>query len=978
VFAGPPGVGKTYTTELAASYLGKPFKRFDMTAYSDHERHTDLVGFSPVYKGAQPGVLTGFVKKNPECILLFDEIEKAHLNTVQLFYQILDAGRLEDKFTGEDISFRDTIIIFTTNAGKILYDNPNQSGISAANSLYHKRTILSALENEKNPTSGHPIFPPAICSRLGTGYPVMFNHLGINELEKVCNSILIRTESLMEKQYLKRFGHDPLFPISLIFREGGKVDARQIKAEGEKFLKNEIFKFSSLYEKDRLDEAFASINRVYVKFDEDLTKLDESISSLFIMDEKPGVLLIAEKGFSEIISRCAQSFNWFTASTAEEAIDILSVKDISLVLLDLWIREPSKIEETIRLNANPSDSLQHDFIPFSARALTKGRGILRKLHEKSPEAPVYLLSFTEPGVTGAELADGASEADIMTIRIDDKTNEAENLPLENLPAKKIDEELFLACVREGGARGLLGVNASLFDQRHLGMFIAGFSQGLMEIARHNYIERKAESLAKERKALAFDTSASINQNEKTLEIKIREFRLTRVIEAADASGIVDDVSRPSTRFEDVIGATSAKESLRFIVDWLNNPKRYKALGLRPPKGILLTGPPGTGKTMLARALAGESNCAFLENSASSFVTMWVGSGPQNIRDLFQRARRYAPAIIFIDEIDAIGKTRSGVKGSGQAEETTLNALLTEMDGFGATKSAPVIVLAATNLADQLDPALRRRFDREIEVDKPDREGRKKYLEKALSGRTACTVTQQLMERIAGQSAGMSIADMERILHEAGVLAAVRLVGLDDAILEEAFDKVRMGEEREMPDAESLLRTARHEAGHALVAWFSGKPPVQISIVGRGMMGGFMERESDEKKMVHTLSDFEQTIREAMGGRAAEMLYYGGEGGLSSGVAGDLSHATRIAKKMVMDFGMSDDIGLIALGGERHADGPIATKINEAASKIIRKQLNAALSLMEENRKYLDLLSDQLFEKNRLTRKDMEEILPAVK
>jgi len=218
VFVGPPGVGKTYLAELSASFLGRPFKRFDMTGYTDHQAHSQLVGFARSYQGAHAGLLTGFVAKNPNGILLFDEIEKAHLNTIQLFYQILDAGRLEDKFTEEDVSFRDTIIIFTTNAGSMLYDNPNQAGIGVANSAYHRRTILSALEQEKNPTTGHPAFPPAICSRLGQGYPIMFNHLGINELLSICSTELNRTAGLLSKKYFKKFIFKPLLPISLVFR----------------------------------------------------------------------------------------------------------------------------------------------------------------------------------------------------------------------------------------------------------------------------------------------------------------------------------------------------------------------------------------------------------------------------------------------------------------------------------------------------------------------------------------------------------------------------------------------------------------------------------------------------------------------------------------------------------------------------------------------------------------------------------------
>jgi len=186
-----------------------------------------------------------------------------------------------------------------------------------------------------------------------------------------------------------------------------------------------------------------------------------------------------------------------------------------------------------------------------------------------------------------------------------------------------------------------------------------FVDSLMEINRRLYREKKARSLAQERKVLTFDTAVELKQKERQLRIRLRDFSVARAIDALDAGEMVDDVERPNTRFEDVLGAKGAKESLRFVIDWLRNPKRYAAMGIRQPKGILLTGPPGTGKTMLARAVAGESNCAFIEKSASSFVTVWQGSGPQNVRDLFDRARRYAPAAVFIDEIDAIGIKRSG-------------------------------------------------------------------------------------------------------------------------------------------------------------------------------------------------------------------------------------------------------------------------------------------------------------------------------
>lgn len=973
VFAGPPGVGKTYTSELAASFLARPFKRFDMTGYTDHQQHSDLIGFAPSFKDAQEGALTGFVRKNPKAVLLFDEIEKAHLNTVQLFYQILDAGRLEDKYTGKDVSFKDTIIIFTTNAGRSLYDNPNKSGIAAAHADYHKRTILSALESEKNPSTGQPAFPPAICSRLGQGFPLMFNHLGINELEQVCNSALTRTGMLLEKHYSKQISHHPLLPIMLVLKEGRGADARQISAEADKFVKIELFKYLSLYQKESLPAMLGEVDSI--SFGPDEGTMEPEIRKILEPEEPPSVLLIADRFLGTLYSRTIKDVRWLLPSTVDEALDMLATKEVSLVLLDLWLSRTAS-QEGEKLDAGDGFETVRkgtDFVPLSARALEEGRKYLSAIHGRMPELPIYLLSLIESAVpegSGGKLPESA----INTIRVDESFELDGEIAGDISNRKPIDDELFMACVRTGGARGLLatGFFSVMKDRWQEERLV--FCQSLADICRRLYREKQAHERAREHQVLSFETVSSVEKERRQIVVRLRNFKLTRAVEALDAGGMLDEAQRPATRFDDVCGARAAKEAMSFIVEWLRNPHRYRNVGVRPPKGILLTGPPGTGKTMLARALAGESRCAFIEQSAAAFVTMWQGSGPQNIRNLFERAHRYAPAIIFIDEIDAIGRKRMGSQGSGRAEETTLNALLTEMDGFGAKSAPPVIVIAATNLVDELDPALRRRFDREIEVDKPDREARIQYLRKSLSGRRSAEVSETVIDRMAGQSAGMTVADLERIIHEAAVMAAQRESELNDALLEEAFEKVRMGEAKKPPDRESLLRIARHEAGHALVSWEGGHRPVQLTIVGRGHAGGYMERESEEERVIYTKTELEQIIREAMGGRAAEILYYGDESGLSSGVAGDLAEATRIARKMVQEFGMSPEFGNLALESQALRDGPLAIRVKEAAEKIVSTELHYAGVALTRNRALLDTLSERLFEMNRLTGREIEEIL----
>ncbi|HPY49839.1 MAG TPA: AAA family ATPase [Sedimentisphaerales bacterium] len=972
VFAGPPGVGKTHMAELCAAHLKRPFKRFDMTAYSDHQADNQLVGFAPSFQAAKPGLLTGFVKQNPNAILLFDEIEKAHLNTMQLFYQILDAGRLHDKFDDEDVCFRDTIIIFTTNAGRSLYENPNASGISAVNADYHKRTILSALANEKNPTTGQPAFPPAICSRLGQGYPLMFNHLGINELERIAETEMTRTEALLERQYFKTFRHDPILPILLVLRCGASIDARQLRSEVERFVKSELFKFCSLYESQRVEKVLEQIDEVLFTVDPAEIQNHPATQKLLFNPDKSTVLLVADEAFA---SRCRQAhpeFEWISAATKEEVVSQLTAHEVNVILLDLWV---STGHDRAGAGANDYSPLPSagriDHLPLSARAFDNGRTILQTIRKRFSDVPVYLLSFQ------TQQADGTTK----TVCVDDRYDVNER-PHDAKRPRPIDEELFLACVRAGGARGMIATEYDRSSKTDPGA--PGFAAALQGILLRLFREKVAADLARQRQCLEFDTVARLNESARHLGIWTRGFRLQRVIEAEDVVGLVSDVERPSTRFDEVFGATAAKKSLGFVVDWLKNRKRYAGLGLRPPKGILLSGPPGTGKTMLARAVAGESNCAFMEESGGNFITKWQGSGPENVRKLFQRARKYAPAIVFIDEIDAVGKTRSGATTS-ESRETTLNTLLTEMDGFGATADAPVIVLAATNLAEKLDPALKRRFDREIRVDEPDRSARLAYLQQAIGKLSKSEVGAETLEAIANQSVYMTIADLARIVQEAGVMAALAGSTITDSILLEAFEKQRMGEALPCTNQTKLLRIARHEAGHTLVAWKSGTPVHQVTIVGRGGAGGYMERKHDDDRDLQTKEDLLRDIRISMAGRAAELVCYGPDAGLSIGVGapraiggggGDLPNASQRAIQMVRVYGMDEEIGQLALDelSVENSQRPLAEQTLMLAERIVSEQLDVARRLIETHRDEFDRLVDALVKHNRLDEAQLTELL----
>ena len=697
VFAGPPGVGKTYLAELGAQYLNRPFKRFDMSSYGHGLEGAALAGAPRLYHGAQPGTLTDFVQHNQNAVLLFDEIEKAHPTTINLFLQILDAGRLEDKFTEKDVTFRDTIIILTTNAGRSLYDDENAAGIRRANAVFHRQSILDALRSEMNPLTREPFFPAAICSRFATGYPILFNHLRVEDLEQIARAELTRVAASLDARYQQRYIVADEIPLALVMREGAQTDARTIKAQAETFLKGEVFKACQLFADEHVDAAFAAIKEVVVQIDTE--HAGDVAHQVLSRGQRPIVLFVGDMLLGRFYTEAMAGVEWSTAASADQVFDLLAARPMDFILLDLSVPDQSSIQYTgvthafHDVSASPGlrkTELHFDFSPPAARRFAAGQRLLEQLHSRMPDIPVYLLSL-EGGSTG-------------------------------LARSGVDEELLLACVRAGGARGVVRTSLGSLELNSWEAERDRLSVEIEKIAARLRIEREATELSRQNKVLLFDTAPAITADRGRLQVRCRNFRLTRAVRSADVSAMVTEVERPTARFEDVIGAAGGKEALTFIRDWLREPKKHAAAGVEPPRGILLTGAPGTGKTMLARALAGESECAFLAEVATNFVTKFQGSGPESIRQLFERARRYAPSIVFIDEIDAIGANRAEMRTGfvGHGEAMALNQLLIEMDGFSKATSRPIIVIAATNHPDKLDPALKRRFSREIEVELPTR------------------------------------------------------------------------------------------------------------------------------------------------------------------------------------------------------------------------------------------------------------------
>jgi len=433
-----------------------------------------------------------------------------------------------------------------------------------------------------------------------------------------------------------------------------------------------------------------------------------------------------------------------------------------------------------------------------------------------------------------------------------------------------------------------------------------------------------------------------------------------------------DRKEMKTNFSDVAGVDEAKEELREIVDFLKNPKKYQRLGGRIPKGVLLLGPPGCGKTLLARAVAGEANVPFFFMSGSEFVEMFVGLGAARVRELFQQAKEKAPALVFLDEIDTIGKGRAGPMGGSfgghDEREQTLNQLLVEMDGFDASKG--VIIMAATNRPDVLDPALIRpgRFDRQVVVDLPDVKGREEILR--VHARGVALDPGVDLQTIAARTPGFTGADLENVVNEAALLAARREKNaVTEYELDEAIDRATAGLERKsrVVSDKQKERVAVHEMGHALVAMKSSEidPLHRVTIIPRGAaaLGITMTRPLEDRYVV-TEPQLKDQMAFAMGGQAAEELYF--DGVISTGAQNDLEKATELARAMVAQFGMSDAVGPISLGREDpNAWMPGAVpKVSAHTSELIDKEVRRLLeeahdraeAILSENRDLLDRLS----------------------
>ena len=892
LFAGPPGVGKTYLASSVADILGMEFKRFDMSEYSMNESGQQLIGTQKVYKGAEAGKLTSFVEEHPYSIILIDEVEKAHISVIYLFLQILDGGILTDAYTERKVSFNNTMIIFTTNVGKKLYEDPSKTKLANI----PRSIIMKEIEAEVDEYN-RPRFPGAICSRFASGNVVMFNRLEVHNFVDIINAKFDENAGNVSDIYGYDMDIDKCVAPMLLFSQSSRSDARTMSSQSTILIKNELYELGR-NALDREDELKA-IEKINLKVD--LEKEDESIKKLCVNEDTAVILFIGNPADLESVPK-SKKFR-FEISDKDNVLEDIAEKDISFVLIDMLYDSADNDDGFLSLDDIKSDAV----ISFDL------------ISQKFPNMPVYMTD----------------ERDL----------------------KPEDVNIFL----EKGIREFIRWQDD-----------GEFADRLSQISDMVYMQARVDELSGRGRVLTYNSAQRLNGKE--ADITFYDFKVQIAVDADEGKMLLSDNDKPTDRFSDVIGAENAKKELQYFVDYLKNPKKFMAKSVKLPNGILLYGPPGTGKTMLARAMAGECDVSFFPTTGTSFLNKYVGESEENVRRLFATAKKFAPSIIFIDEIDAIGKPRTGEPQSEHTEKV-LNTLLTEMQGFTVDPNRPVFVVAATNFSVNgsagvgagLDEALLRRFDNKIEVDLPNTEEREKYLNILLADANITTVSSNAVHNIASRTTGESLGILKNVV-DLAIRNSIRDdKELDDKMLLDALEDYMYGEKKEWND-EYYETVAIHESGHAYVYWRSGKKPSFMTIVSRGDFGGYMQHADPEKTPSYTKEDMLWRIRVSLAGRAAEELFFK-EKGISTGIGSDIQNATQTALRMLYSYAMSDN-GLAAVPYNQILNSPLCVDALKQANEVLDREMAETKKIVEEGKDTIRKLADYLKANNQATEKEI--------
>ena len=928
LFVGPPGVGKTYLAQCAAELSHRPYRVFYMSEYANQDSFCGLVGFEPTWKNAQEGTLTRYVADHPDAILVFDEIEKAHLRTKHLFLSILEGGKLKDLYTDEEVDFSKTVIIFTTNAGREFFEDRRDMSLS----MLSEETLVDALKKDLD-EYGVPKMPPEILSRLRKGHIIGFDHMDPVKLLPLIRDGLNRgAETIREKFGFECRYDNSLLPYIFLYSMGESLDARVATYRSESFIKDAVLKMMERIgemPKDYLVSDDGGYPKIVLNID---VQKDKLVDELISMKDKPEVLIICSKSdsskFVKEDKRYQAHFLYtdsFRAGYMEKIYSLLKKHKIAAVLVDPFSNE-LKTSDTGRLEGLSNKE-------------TRGLEIMSRIVSIENHPDVYCMEL------GREHID------------------------------YVDRQVF----SEKGIKGVLEIGGDMNPEER--------SESVYSLCYELFLAKKLDSLARKGKRLNFEIGHRFEEMESDskLLLSLFGFKLERNMDSEAHDIFIDDSPENRESFSDVVGGESAKEELRRYMNFLKDPEAYVKSGQQVSKGILLYGPPGTGKTKLARALACEAGCPFISATGTQFI-----HGDKKISGIFRLARKYAPSIIFIDEIESFAMDP---KVSGQYQEL-VKELMTEMDGFNKSKDA-VFVIAATNAGTApdlgetniyLDEALLRRFTKKVYMKWPKREERIEFVRKeqeSLKDKqfNLNALSLEDIKDFADVSAGRSLAEIKNVIELAVGRAAENgtEVTLDMMII--CFEETVYGEEHKY-SKEHIRATAIHEAGHAFMGFYcdgfkTGRfAPEYATIIARGGYLGLVRHKDDETRTGYSKDELLKLVRIKLAGRAAEMVFdIENNGGLTTGASNDLESATNIVSNILCRYGMEE--GFIAsLPMSVMLNSQLAEKYYMKLNEILLKEQEYAKEIIVEHKDKVLKLADELMDKSRLDTREMADILEA--
>ena len=923
-FLGPPGVGKTLLAERFAAALQElegsrvAFRRFDMGSFAGHQNFEQLVGTESYYTKSAAGTLTGFVHDNPRAVILFDEIEKAHENTLTALLAVLDKGELVDKNLQKAVDFRGCWFIFTTNLGREVFDSPNATGILRAAGTWRALAfdILGSARRRENlgDEEKGAALPPELVSRLAKGGAVVFSRLSTPDYLQLMRRTIERETAAIRKATslpTPQIGVDEQAALLLLLSHLPNLDARQVVARTSAWigqLEREAFEVCRKQLLQSCPETFS----IQVQCGEDATRwLDEQLRDLRLH-----IVLVDDDDYLVAhLERLGGPFSGRVVRTTreDETVEVVQRYEADLVFLDLSIGQDSR-----------------------STTVEAALSILKALRTRFPDLPVWLYS-------------------------------------ENPEARKGFDAVIPRILRDGGARGFLPCH---FDRENT-VLAEDFLSRIGSIVKETAYGQLVRQGRRSHLSYHFDV-------EHHLEGTVVKATLTRV-QAAVVVGTQDRLSAiqfagiPKERFSAVVGLSRAKRRLQQVVQWLREPGTLAPFGITPPRGFLLAGPPGTGKTLLAKAVAGEANLPFLAVSASELQSKWVGESEKRVRELFRLAREYAPAVVFIDEIDAVGQRRAD-DGAGGFRNSLLNQLLASMDGF-VDGSRPVFVLAATNHRELLDPALLRpgRFDEVIPINLPNAAAREDFFRLRL--RSVSVQEPVDVRKLVSLTAGLSPAELDRVVREGAYsAAAVGRATLTEDDLLAAVRLVRFGAVQEgvVVKVEERRLVAYHEAGHTIahLCLFPEVPVDYLSIVPteEGALG-FLASAHDENTHLRTRSDVEAKLAVLLAGREAELLAAGSPDHGTSGASSDIREASRLAWLAVACWGLDEQIGPVAISAfPEEARSALSAEATARAKHWLSAASTRGRQLLEANRQQFEALAQELLEKESLDEEDIRAFL----